>query len=365
MDISSKAVFTYNDIEKLGKEKMSDRLAKYIYGGADQHQGVERNMKDLEKILLMPKICAGVKDKSLETEILGHKIDMPLGFSPTMCRAWLNNYGEIQAAKACSSYNIPFGLSSYAETSIEQVGKALKFDKILKIMQTNVYSKESMNLEMIKRLEKAGFHAIALTLDHSVHGNRSFDKTMEDNEDGEGSSWLMPNFPKGIMEEFAKSDVTDPSEVETYTQTWDEVRVLKKLTNMKILAKGICRPEDALLAVEAGVDAVWISNHGGRQLGDGPSTIESLRRVAPVLKGKGVELYVDGGFRKGTDILKALALGANCVFVGRPVLSALSYNEQEGVEEMLDILKKELSNAMTLVGCSKISDIDESILYEE
>lgn len=273
----------------------------------------------------MPKVCAGVKDKCLETEILGHKIDLPVGFAPTMCRAWLNDAGEVQAAKAAANFNIPFGLSSYAETSIEEIGRSCKNDNNLKIMQMNVYSKDSMNVEIIKRLEKAGFHALAITLDHAVHGNRSFDKTMEDEEDS-SFSWSMPNFPRGIMEEFINSASSDPSEVETYTQTWDEIRRLKSLTNLKILAKGICRPEDALAAVDAGVDAVWVSNHGGRQLGDGPSTIESLKRIAPVLKGKGVELYVDGGFSTGSDILKGLALGANCVFVGRPVLSAISFN---------------------------------------
>ncbi|CAD5112979.1 DgyrCDS2183 [Dimorphilus gyrociliatus] len=356
-------VFSYKDIERLGKTNLSDKLIKYIYGGADQHQCVERNKTDIEKILLMPKVCANLEERCLETEILGHKIGMPFGFSPTMCRAWINDYGEIQAARAASDNNIPFGLSSYAETSIEQVGKSVREKNCLKIMQMNVYSKDSMNEEIIKRLEKSGFHAIAITLDHAVHGNRSFDKAIE--EDNSTVHWPMPNFPKGILSELMKDTSKDASEVDSYCQTWDDIRRLKKLTKLKILAKGICKPEDALAAVEAGVDAVWVSNHGGRQLGDGPSTIESLRRIAPVLKGKGVELYVDGGFSKGTDILKGLALGANCVFFGRPVLSALAYDGEEGVEKLIEILSKELKNAMALVGCSKVSDIDESILWVE
>ncbi|CAD5112777.1 DgyrCDS1989 [Dimorphilus gyrociliatus] len=361
----TQSCFCLEEMEKIGREKMDKSVAKYIYGGADQHQAVSRNREAIKEILLAPKVCAGISKRDLSTTILGQKVDMPIGFSPTMCRAWITDEGEIYAAIAAGEANIPFGFSSFTETSIEDVGESMAdFENPLKIMQMSIYPEKEMTMEIIKRIKKAGFQAIAVTVDHPVHGRRDFDG----GDDEEPEIWQetgLPNFPKKLLYLHEKEkNNKDPDEIETTHETWQQITDLKEWSGLKVVVKGIARPEDAEAAIKAGADAIWVSNHGGRQLGDGPATIDCLRKIAPVVKKAGVDLYIDGGFRTGSDVLKALALGANAVFIGRPVLSAIAYNGYEGVKEMLGILRKELDISMALCGCSKLSDIDQSILWE-
>lgn len=358
-------VFCLDDIEKIGREKMDPSVAKYVYGGADQHQGVARNRNAMKDILLSPKVCAGITKRDLSTTILGQKVAMPIGFSPTMCRAWIKDEGEIYASIAAAEANIPFGFSSFTETPLEEVAESMKdFENPMKIMQMSIYPEKPMTMEIIRRIKRVGFQAIALTVDHPVHGRRDFDGK----DDEEPELWQetgLPNFPKKLLLDYEKEkDSKNPDEVETTHETWQQITDMKEWSGLKVLVKGIARPEDAEAAIKAGADAIWVSNHGGRQLGDGPATIEALRRLAPVVKKyPNVNLFVDGGFRTGADVLKALAIGADCVFIGRPVLSAIAYNGYEGVKEMLSILKKELDISMALCGCSKISDINESVLW--
>lgn len=274
-------------------------------------------------VLLAPKVCVGLsKKRDLSTKILGHEISLPIGFSPTMCRSWIQHDGELCAAEVALEMNFPFCLSFVAETSLERVSKCYKrTPNCPKFFGISLYDEESLR-EVIERAEKSNYHGLVVTVDHPCHGNRRFDKEKHE-EEGLNLHITMPNLPKKIQEAFKDDDATfDQSPPETF----EDLANLKKLTKLPVIVKGVLRPEDALSCVKAGVDAVWVSNHGGRQLGDCPATFELLQDIAPVLKGKGVELYVDGGFRTGADVLKALAIGANCVFMGRPVLSGLAVN---------------------------------------
>ncbi|CAD5112776.1 DgyrCDS1988 [Dimorphilus gyrociliatus] len=359
---SEKVPFSLDDIEKAAKKKMEKDVADYIYGGADQHQGVVRNQKVMKEILLNPKVCANLSTRDLSTTILGYKISMPIGFSPTGCREWVIDDGETYAAKSAASWNIPFSLSSFTEIPLEMVNESMKeFGDPLRIMQMSVYPEEAMTKEIIKRVEKCGFQAIVLTLDHPVHGRRSFDGSEGDDPWEETG---LPNLPEKLLLDYEKS-IRDGTleEIETSTESWQDITKIKRMTKLKVIAKGIARPNDALEAIKAGADAIWISNHGGRQLGDGPATIDCLRRIAPVVKQFGVEIYIDGGFRSGNDVLKALALGARCIFIGRPVLSALAVKGEEGVSDMLKIMKRELDISMALCGCRNIEEVSESILW--
>lgn len=297
----------------------------------------EKKKYCLVRILLCPKVCANLSPRDLSTSILGFKISMPIGFAPTGCREWVINDGELFAARSAAAHNLPFSLSSFTEIPIEIVNKSMKeYGNPLRIMQMSVYPEDGMSMEIIKRVEKCGFQAIVLTLDHPVHGRRQFDGSEEDDPWEETG---LPNLPEKLLLDYEKA-LKDGSldEIETCTETWKDITKIKQMTKLKVIAKGISKPDDALEAIKAGVDAIWISNHGGRQLGDGPATIDCLRRIAPILKHTNVEIYIDGGFKTGKDVLKALAMGARCVFIGRPVLSALAIKVQKFITIILTAL---------------------------
>ncbi|CAD5112771.1 DgyrCDS1984 [Dimorphilus gyrociliatus] len=363
MSNDEEVLFDLDQYEEKAKEMIEDNfIRRYIFEGADFDQGIRRNREALKDILLYPRVCRGLaKKRDLSTKILGHEISLPIGFSPTMCRSWIQHDGELAAAEVAIEMNFPFCLSFVAETPLERVAKCYKrTPNCVKFFGVSLYDEESLR-EVVDRAEKCNYHGLVVTVDHPCHGNRRFDK--EDHEEyKQFSNITMPNLPKKMQEEFKDENASyDQSPPETF----EDLAMLKKMTKLPVIAKGILRPEDALACVKAGIDAVWVSNHGGRQLGDCPATVELLQDIAPVLKGSGVELYIDGGFRHGADVLKALAIGANCVFVGRPVLSGLAVNGKDGIEESMKLMRKELDIAMALCGCNSISDIDSSVLWSK
>lgn len=249
---------------------------------------------------------------------------MPIGFAPVTARTWVNKDGEIVSANVASSEKIPFALSCWSPVQMEKVSVALKSEEdTLRLFQMTIWKDEEQALEIIKRVEAAEFDGIIVQLDHGANGNRRADAGPP------MKSAIMkyvglPNVPKQLFKQYTSGQFVDASVFEGNGQTWDDLKWLKKNTNLPIVAKGIATVNDAKEAINAGVNAIWVSNDGGRQLSDAPASLTMLKRISKVVKDANIELYVDGGFRTGGDVLKALALGANAVFVGRPNLSALA-----------------------------------------
>lgn len=218
----------------------------------------------------------------------------------------------------------------------------------------------AINKDLFERVEKAGYKAIAITADTSVLGNRECDT--------ENKFTLPPGLSLSSYQKYFKGAQgavkgEQGSGLDEYVNnfkhngfTWSDIAEVRQLWSKKIILKGIQCKEDALKAVEYGVDAIWISNHGARQLDTTPASIEVLEECVKAVDGK-IEVYFDGGVRRGTDVLKALALGAQAVFIGRPQLWGLACNGQQGVEDIINILNKELKKAMILTDCKNISEI--------
>ncbi|KAM7312816.1 hydroxyacid oxidase 1 [Ixodes scapularis] len=230
-------------------------------------------------------------------------------------------------------------LSTFSGTSIEDVRSAVPDG--LRWFQLSIYKDRDFTRSLVERAEQAGFKALVMTVDVPVPGH--WIKLRKAGHNRNVTVLGAPGKPRAETWNGSYFDVLDAS------VTWDDIAWLKSISKLPVIAKGILTAEDAEEAVKHGVSAILVSNHGGRQLDGVPSTIEALPEVVRAVRGR-VEVYLDGGVRRGTDVVKALALGARAVFVGRPVLWGLAYNGQAGVSRMLEILREELDRALALMG---------------
>ncbi|CAN8007793.1 unnamed protein product [Ixodes pacificus] len=237
-------------------------------------------------------------------------------------------------------------LSLYSSTSMDVVKKEV--GEGLLWIQMQLSRDRALTKDLVRRAEAAGYRALVLTVDMPVYGKR-IDRVKKSYSPPEDIRFA--NFQKMAEDEVGKGKmvlpVNDP--LINAAQTWDDVTWLKSITSLPVVVKGITTAEDAEMAVDRGVSALLVSNHGGRQLDGLPATIEVLPEIVSAVRGR-VEVYVDGGVRRGTDVVKALALGAKAVFVGRPALWGLAYNGETGVRKMLAILREELDRALALMG---------------
>ncbi|KAJ1717903.1 Hydroxyacid oxidase 1 [Coemansia biformis] len=274
--------------------------------------------------------------------------------------------GECATARAAQQKNTCMILSSWSTTSVEDVAASTRgaAPQPPNWLQLYIYKDRAATRRLVERAQDAGFAAIAITVDTPFLGRRLADIR---NRFQLPPHLTMANFSdpgKARVDRAEASGGADnASGLAAYvasqidpTLNWSHVAWVKSFARIPVLVKGILTAEDAELAVRAGVDGIIVSNHGGRQIDTAPATIDVLEEVCRAVDGR-VEVFLDGGVRRGTDVLKALALGARAVFLGRPVLWALSYGGEAGVVEMLDIIGEELRLAMALAGCASIADI--------
>ena len=279
----------------------------------------------------------------------------PICLAPTAFHKLAHPGGEIETARAAASTKTLQCLSSWSNCSLEEVAEASPDN--LRIFQVYFSRVPEMNKDLFDRVEKAGYKALAITADTSVLGNRECDNLNKFS--------LPPGLEMGTMKKYFDTVFkgVKGSGLDAYVNqykhngfTWTDIAEVRKMSKLPIILKGIQCAEDAKKAVEYGVDAIWVSNHGARQLDTTPASIEVLEECVKAVEGK-IEVYFDGGVRRGTDVLKALALGAQAVFLGRPQLWAVACNGQKGVEDILNILNKELKKAMILTDCKNIKEI--------
>ncbi|XP_002732146.2 2-Hydroxyacid oxidase 1-like [Saccoglossus kowalevskii] len=245
-------------------------------------------------------------------------------------------------------------LSTFSNTSLENVAAA--GPGALKWFQLYIWHTRELSADLIKRAEMAGFEALVLTVDVPVTGKRRID--IYHGGFTPPSHIQMVHLPERYR---VTSNYGGAGNMLDSALTWDCIAWMRSITKLPIVLKGILSPEDALLAVKHKIDGIIVSNHGGRQLDTVPATIEVLPQIVKSVNGQ-LEVYLDGGVRTGTDVIKALALGARAVFVGRPIIYGLVYAAEVGATQVLQILKNELSLAMALSGCATISDIESSLV---
>lgn len=352
------------DFEAYAHQHLPRSSLDYYRSAANQQRTRDDNRQAYKRYKFRPRFLRDVNKRDLRVRVLGHDLTMPVGVSPTAMQRMAHPEGECANAKACEALGTIMILSTIATSSIEEVAAAAPSG--IRWFQLYIYKDRGVTQQLVKRAEKSGFSAIVLTIDAPVFGTRHADVR---NKFSLAPHLRMANFQVGDEKANRVNTSAGGSGINEYVKslfdqsiTWKDVTWLKSITKLPIVIKGVLTAEDAELSIEHGASAVFVSNHGGRQLDDVPATIDVLRELVEAVKDR-AEVYIDGGITEGTDVLKALALGAKMVFVGRPALWGLCYDGQKGVEGVLQVLHDELDMAMMLSGCASISAVNKDLVH--
>ncbi|OCT79256.1 hypothetical protein XELAEV_18026066mg [Xenopus laevis] len=354
---------TVSDYEECARCSLGKSVFDYYGSGADDQQTLADNVDAFSRYRLYPRVLRDVSVTDLSTTVLGQRIRMPICVGATAMQRMAHPDGETATARACGALGTGMMLSSWATSSIEEVASASPDS--LRWMQLYIYKDRRLTQSLVQRAERSGYRAIFLTVDTPRLGRRLADVR---NKFQLPPHLRMKNFDTEELAFSSKQGFGENSGLAVYVAqaidasiNWNDIDWLRGITSLPIIVKGIVRADDAKEAVKRGASGILVSNHGARQLDGVPATIDVLQEIIEAVDGK-VEVYLDGGIRKGTDVLKALALGARAVFVGRPVLWGLAYQGEEGVKDVLNILMEELRLAMSLAGCSSVNEIDKSLV---
>jgi len=357
--VNSESLLNIDDYHRAARARLPKDVLDYYEGGALDEITLRENTAGWERLKLYYHVLAGVGTRDLSTTILGQSISLPIGIAPMAFQKLACAAGEIATANAAKSVGTLFILSSFSNTAMESV---LPQAASPRWFQLYVYKDRAITEELVHRAEAAGAEAIVVTADAPGLGTRERDMRNSFRlPDDLALENLVPlgkgNFPKvtgsalaAYVRENFKSDLK-----------FEDLDWLCGCTRLPIIVKGVCRGDDARRAAEHGAKAVVVSNHGGRQLDTAPATCEALSAVAAAV-GDLCEIYVDGGIRRGSDVLKAIALGARAVLLGRPILWGLCVGGAQGATDVLEILRRELDEAMLLCGCTELGNINRSLL---
>lgn len=356
------------DYARAARAMLSKEVFDYYDGGALDEITLRENTASWERLKLYYRVLAGVGPREMSTTVLGRPISMPIAVAPTAFHKLACGEGEIAAAKAAKAAGTLFILSSLSNTAMESVFPEAASPRWL---QLYMYKDRAITRALVERAEAAGAEAIVLTVDAPGLGTRERDTrnrfTLPDGLTVENLTPLgKGNLPRA--EGATGSNVTLGSGLAAYVRgnfksdlSFDDLDWLCGCTRLPVVVKGVCRGDDAKKCVDHSAKAIVVSNHGGRQLDTAPATCEVLPHIVDAA-GDRCEIYVDGGIRRGSDALKAIALGARAVMVGRPILWGLCVAGESGAVQVLEILWRELDEAMLLCGCTTLHDINRSLL---
>jgi 4-hydroxymandelate oxidase len=357
--LDSEPLLNIADYAREARCMLSKDVCDYFEGGALDEITLAENTAGWERLKLHYRILAGVGTRDMSTTVLGQPVSMPIAVAPTAFHRLACDQGELATARAAKAAGTLFILSSLSNTAMEAV---FSHAAGLRWFQLYIYKDREITLDLVKRAEAAGAEAIVLTVDAPSLGKRERDARNSFRlPEGLAVENLAPlgkgNFPevKGSgLAAYVRANFKEDL-------GFDDLDWLCHSTRLPVVVKGVCRGDDVRRAVEHGARAVVVSNHGGRQLDTAPATCEVLPQVVDAAADL-CEIYVDGGIRRGSDVLKAIALGARAVLVGRPVLWGLCVGGEQGATNVLSILRRELDEAMLLCGCTKLSDIGRWLL---
>jgi isopentenyl diphosphate isomerase/L-lactate dehydrogenase-like FMN-dependent dehydrogenase len=330
------------DYEKLAEARMAPASWAYYSGGAGDEETLRANRTAFERIWLRPRVLVDVSTIDTRTSVLGTPVALPILIAPTAAHCLAHPDGECATAQAAGRAGTLMIASTEATRSLEEIAQAASGPLWF---QLYMYTPDNVE-KLVRRAEAAGYGALVVTVDSARWAPKE--------------RVLRSDFhlPAHLRE---ANFIDDDPGVENVFGTWETISWLRSLTSLPIILKGILTSEDALLAVERGVAGIVVSNHGGRQLDSVQATIDALPEVVEAVAGR-CEVYLDGGIRRGTDVLKALALGARAVMIGRPALWGLAVDGASGVYAVLELLRTELALAMALSGRPTLASIDRSVV---
>ena len=375
--------YNFEDFRKLAKKKLPSPIFHYIDGGADDEVTLNRNTNAFNDCDLVPNILASVGEPDLSTTVFGRKIDMPLFLSPTAMQSLYTPEGDKASARAAEKFGTMYSMSTMASFSIEEIANISSGPKLF---QLYVHKDQSITDDLIDRCRRANFDGLCLTVDTLVAGNRERDHrtgfttppklTLESLLSfAMRPEWVFKYLTNKKFElanikhktdkgtNIAKSVIDYINEQYDPKMNWKDAEYCIKRWDGPFALKGVMSVEDAKRAIDIGCTAIMISNHGGRQLDGSRSPFDQVKAISDAVGDK-LEIILDGGIRRGTHVLKALAAGATACSFGKAFLFSLGAGGQKGVERLLDNMQKEIRRNMILMGCKKIEDLDASkIIY--
>jgi isopentenyl diphosphate isomerase/L-lactate dehydrogenase-like FMN-dependent dehydrogenase len=359
-----------SELEARAREKLDERAIAYVFGGAGSEDTMRANLEAFRRWRIVPRVLRkDLSARDLSTELLGTSMPAPVMLAPIGVQTLLHEDGELASARAAAEIGLPFITSTASATALEQIAEANGEGP--RWYQLYWPNDDDIAASLVRRAETAGYSALVLTVDNYVPGwkPRDLQQAYLPFLEGVGIAQYLtdPVFQAGL-EKTAEEDIgaaighflgvfANPA------LTWERLEWLRGTTSLPIVLKGILHPDDAREARERGIDAIVVSNHGGRQI-DG--AIASLDALPPIIDAvaDGMTVLLDSGIRSGADVFKALALGADAVLVGRPYLWGLALDGQSGVETVLRCILAELDLTMALSSCTTLSEIDTGLIRQ-
>jgi len=348
------------ELEFEARQRLDPAVYDFVAGGADDETTLRANETAFSRIGLLPRILRGKASPELAVTLLNCRAALPVVIAPTAFHRLVHPEGELATARAAAAAGTIMIASMASTVAIGEVAEAVRQTtggaSPNLWFQIYVQPDRGFTEVIIRRAEAAGCAALVVSVDSPVFGRRE-----RDHRNG------FFDLPPGMCCENLREPTTcgEPGRARPIVfrpeLSWDDIAWLRKTTALKIVLKGVTHPEDARLAVDAGVHALMVSNHGGRQLDTVPATVGLLPAIADAVDGS-LPLMLDGGIRRGTDVVKAIALGARAVAVGRPVFWGLAVGGEEGVAHVLEILRTELERALILCGCGSLSDVTRDLV---
>jgi L-lactate dehydrogenase (cytochrome) len=369
--------YDIDDLRQLARRRLPKAIFDYIDGGADDEYSLRGNGEVFARYQLVPRYLIDVSRMDTSTSVLGKSIEWPVLLAPTGMSRLFHHEGERAVARAAALSGTYYSLSSMASVSIEDIGRHTPGPKCFQIY---LFRDRELTRDFVQRARDSGYDSLCLTVDMPVAGNRKRDrisgmtlpprlnfKTLLGMLSRPYWCWKLATTPPVILANVAHRIAAGSSEVTSLmsyingqfdpSATWEQIEWLIQEWQGPFAIKGILSPQDAVRAVEIGASAIVISNHGGRQLDGAPAALEMLPEIAAAVAGR-AQIIVDGGVRRGTDVLKAIALGASACMIGRPYLYGLAAGGESGVARALSLLREEIVRGMALLGVRTLAELN-------
>jgi len=342
-------ILTLDDYEAAARERIPHMAHQFLVAGAADEITLRWNREAFDRIALAPRVLEDVSTIDTRVTLFGESHDLPILLAPVAYQRLFHDEGEVASARGAKEGGVTYVVSTASNSTIEDI--AATGARLW--LQIYIQEERAWTRDLVARAEAAGVRALCLTVDTPVVGTRTRQQR---------ANFVLPaNLPTPHLDVEGRKRLGTTS-TKREPVTWRDVEWLQSLTKLPVLLKGILTPDDAQRAVEQRVAGIIVSNHGARNLDTVPATIEALPRVAERVGGR-LPILMDGGIRRGTDVVKALARGASAVMIGRPYAFALAVDGAEGVKRVIDILREELETAMALLGRASVRELDSRALW--